>query len=62
MKLLKLLVYIIAVVIGLLMFIYAGVDDSPGGQLIGVVVVLTSIIFLLRERKNNKNKLFINKQ
>lgn len=38
--------------IGILMFIYAGIDDSPGGQLLGLLVTLGGIIKLVLESKN----------
>ncbi len=47
----KLLYFIAAVLLGVLMFVYAGVDDSPGGQLLGVLVMLSGIIVLIRKKK-----------
>jgi len=37
------------------MFIYAGVDDSPGGQLIGVIAVIIGIIGLIKSKKKTSN-------
>jgi len=47
-KLIKIILFILAIPAGVLMFVYAGVDDSPGGQLIGVVVVIIGIVGLIR--------------
>jgi len=47
----KMLYFILAILIGVLMFIYAGVDDSPGGQLIGVLVVIISIVGIIKSKK-----------
>jgi len=33
------------------MFIYAGYDDSPGGQLIGVIVSIIGIIGIIRTKR-----------
>jgi len=35
------------------MFVYGGVDDSPGGQLIGVLLSIIGIIGLVKS-KNKK--------
>lgn len=35
------------------MVVYGGYDDSPGGQLLGLVVVITGIVFLVKSRKKN---------
>ncbi|MBT3230401.1 hypothetical protein HN358_01270 [Candidatus Uhrbacteria bacterium] len=53
----KIPIFILMMLLGVLMFVYAGVDDSPGGQLIGVVVVILGIVGLVRiiiRWKNNK--------
>ena len=33
------------------MFVYGEIDDSPGGQLIGVLVVVISIIIFFKKKK-----------
>ena len=40
------------------MFVYAGVDDSPGGQLIGVLVVIIGIVGIIVNKKktNTQNR------
>jgi hypothetical protein len=50
-KKIKILLSILAVPIGVLMFVYAGVDDSPGGQLLGVIVVVSGIVSLVKSKK-----------
>ena len=47
----RIILCIFLILIGVLMFIYAGIDDSPGGQLIGVVVVIGGIVGLFKGRK-----------
>lgn len=39
--------------LGLLMFIYGGYDDSPGGQLLGVLILLGGVvgIFKCKQKK-----------
>ena len=46
---------ILAILIGMLMFVYAGIDDSPGGQMIGLLVIVFSIVGLIRRKKKNSN-------
>jgi len=50
-KAIKITVSILAILLGILMFVYAGVDDSPGGQLIGVIVGIVGLIGLIRNSK-----------
>jgi len=47
----KILYFILAIIIGILMFVYAGIDDSPGGQLIGVLAVIIGIVGLIVNKK-----------
>jgi len=48
MKKSRILYSILAILIGVLMFIYAGIDDSPGGQLIGLIMVIIGIIGIIK--------------
>ncbi|MGB0757059.1 MAG: hypothetical protein ACPGO5_01245 [Patescibacteria group bacterium] len=48
MKVIKFLLSIFIVALGVFMFVYAGYDDSPGGQLIGVVVVGLGLAILFK--------------
>ena len=59
MKKIKILLSILAVPIGVLMFVYAGVDDSPGGQLLGVIVVVSGIVSLVKSKKKDQKRLKI---
>ena len=47
----KIILYILAIPLGVIMFIYAEVDDSPGGQLLGLIVVIIGIVGLIKSRK-----------
>ncbi|KPJ85963.1 hypothetical protein AMJ57_01025 [Parcubacteria bacterium SG8_24] len=46
---------IIAIVLGSAFFVYAGIDDSPGGQVIGVTTVFFGIYGLVRSRKRDRS-------
>ena len=52
----RMLYFILAILIGVLMFVYAGVDDSPGGQMIGLVVVIIGIVGVIRSKKKTSKK------
>ncbi|MBT3230405.1 hypothetical protein HN358_01290 [Candidatus Uhrbacteria bacterium] len=43
----KVLLFILAILTGVFMFVYAGIDDSPGGQLIGVIVSIFGAVSLI---------------
>lgn len=44
---------VLAILFGMFMFIYGGYDDSPGAQLMGLVVFIIGIIGLVRNKKKN---------
>lgn len=50
----KILFSVLAILVGVFMFIYAGIDDSPGGQLIGLLVVIIGIIGVARNREKTE--------
>lgn len=45
--------YILVILLGTAMFVYGGFDDSPGGQLLGAVMVASGIVGIV---KNSKKK------
>jgi len=53
-KVVTILYFIITVVAGAFLIMFAGVDDSPGGQLIGLIVVAGAIIGVVRGIKSLK--------
>ncbi|MFH1089343.1 MAG: hypothetical protein V1716_02885 [Candidatus Uhrbacteria bacterium] len=44
----KILYFILTILAGAFLFIYGGFDDSPGGQLIGLVMVIIGIVGLIK--------------
>ena len=42
---------VLAILFGVFMFIYGGYDDSPGGQLLGLLVFIFGIIGLIKSKK-----------
>jgi hypothetical protein len=53
MNKIKLLSFALAILFGVFMFVYGEFDDSPGGQLIGLLAVIIGIIGLIRDKKKN---------
>lgn len=35
------------------MVVYGGIDDSPGGQLLGLVLVIAGIVGVIKSKKKN---------
>ena len=55
MNKIKLLGFVLAVLFGVFMFIYGEYDDSPGGQLLGLVVAIIGIVGVIRNSKKTSN-------
>ena len=53
MNKLKLSLSILAIPLGVFLFVYGGYDDSPGAQLIGFAVAVAGIIGIIRSRKKS---------
>ena len=47
----KILYFIFAILFGGFMFIYGEFDDSPGGQLIGLIIAVIGIVGILKRKK-----------
>jgi len=47
----KILYFIFAILFGAFMFVYGEFDNSPGGQLIGLIVFIIGIVGLIANRK-----------
>ena len=46
---------ILAILVGAFMFVYGEFDDSPGGQLIGLVAVILGIVGLVKRKKRTSD-------
>ena len=40
-----------SILFGVFMFIYGGYDDSPGAQLLGLILVIIGVVGLVRNKK-----------
>jgi len=50
MKKSRIIFFILVIAIGIFVFIYGGIDDSPGGQLIGLIMVIVGIVVLIKNK------------
>jgi hypothetical protein len=55
MKKIKLLCFALAIPFGVFMFVYGEIDDSPGGQLLGLLAVIIGVVGLIRSKKKASN-------
>jgi len=55
MKKSKILYFVLAILFGVFMFVYGGIDDSPGGQMIGLLAIVIGIIGLIKSKKKTSN-------
>lgn len=49
----KTVYFVLAILVGVFLFVYGGYDDSPGAQLIGVVFGAVGIVGLIKKRKKS---------
>lgn len=47
------LYFIFAILLGAFMFVYGEFDDSPGGQLIGLIVFVVGVVGLILNKRKN---------
>ncbi len=53
-KIYIILIGVLFINFGISLSIYAGYDDSPGGQLIGIIIIVASLITMYRKLKNKE--------
>ncbi len=51
MNITQILLVLISLPLGVFLFIFGGYDDSPGAQLLGVLVAAAGIVLTVRNRK-----------
>ena len=50
-KIIKIILFVLAILFGPLLFVYAEIDDSPGGQMIGLVVFIVGVVGVIKSIK-----------
>ena len=48
---------ILAIAFGAFMIVFGGIDDSPGGQLLGLVAIIIGIVGVTKSKKKNPDSL-----
>jgi hypothetical protein len=51
----RILYFVFAILFGVFMFVYGEYDDSPGGQLIGLLAVIIGIVGIIKSKKKTSN-------
>jgi len=51
MNKLKVLGFVLAILFGAFLVVYGGYDDSPGGQLVGLLAVILGIVGIIKRKK-----------
>ena len=49
MNIFKTIISIFAIPFGIFLFVYGGYDDSPGAQLLGLIMVVIGIIGIIKK-------------
>lgn len=53
MNKIKIIFSILAILFGAFMFVYGEFDDSPGGQLLGLIIAIIGIVGVIKSRKKS---------
>jgi len=47
----RLLCFILAILFGIFLFVFGEIDDSPGGQLLGLIVAIIGIVGVIKSTR-----------
>jgi len=50
-NIIRILCFVLAIMFGIFMFVYGEFDDSPGGQLLGLVAVVIGFVGIVKSKK-----------
>jgi drug/metabolite transporter (DMT)-like permease len=56
-KNIKIILSVLAILLGVFLIIFGGYDDSPGAQGLGLILIITTIVIAIRGRKKKNNNL-----
>jgi len=54
-NIIRILCFVLAILLGIFMFVYGEFDDSPGGQMLGLIAVVIGIVGIIKSKKKNSN-------
>jgi hypothetical protein len=49
----KIIYSVLAILLGTFLFVFGGYDDSPGAQLLGLIVAIVGIVGVVKSKRNN---------
>lgn len=55
MSKIKITYLVLALLFGAFLFVFGGYDDSPGAQLLGLIIVIASIVSAVKNKKKQQN-------
>ncbi|MFA6255435.1 MAG: hypothetical protein WC675_05425 [Patescibacteria group bacterium] len=57
MNKIRILYSVLAILFGAFMFVYGEIDDSPGGQLLGLLAIILGIVGVIKSKKKTPDSL-----
>lgn len=49
------LLSIFVILYGVFLFVFGGYDDSPGAQGLGLVIVVASVAYIVKQKRNSRS-------
>ncbi len=56
MKTIQIIHLLLATISGMLLIGYGGMDDSPGAQFLGLLLIITGIVVIIKIRKHSSKE------
>ncbi|MFA6227102.1 MAG: hypothetical protein WC631_01300 [Candidatus Paceibacterota bacterium] len=54
MNKIKIICSVLLVLFGVFMFVYGEIDDSPGGQILGLITAIVGIVGIVKSKKKEQ--------
>ncbi|MFA6394251.1 MAG: hypothetical protein WCW25_05315 [Patescibacteria group bacterium] len=50
-KNIKIILFILAILLGVFLIVFGGYDDSPGAQGLGLILIIAGVVVMIRGKK-----------
>ena len=50
-KYIKIILSVLAILLGLFLIVFGGYDDSPGAQGLGLIFIIISVVIVIRKKR-----------
>jgi hypothetical protein len=50
-KYIKIILSILAILLGVFLIVFGGYDDSPGAQGLGLILIIATVVMVIRSKK-----------